>query len=181
MITTPEKIRGLIGDYEAFFELQRDRLARQGIEIDGYPLSHLAFRPETFDEYVVVRDRLEVFCAANVENVWNGRPISKMLLAEPLSVGQESTVSLIEVIPPPHREKYKMGLEHLGVVVGESIAEFAAQHSAAFSGQQHQNEDCEPWYVTFDDLTNVKFYRMSLQDVLVRQGFKFDGFYHAES
>lgn len=180
MTTNPEKIRDLIGDYEAFFALQCDRLAKQGIAIDGCTLSHLAFRPETFEAYLAMRERLEEFCSANVENVWNGRPISKMLLSEPLSVGRGFSVSLIEVIPPPHRENYKMGLEHLGVVIGDSIDEFAAKHQAVFSGQQHQNDDCEPWFVTFEDLTNVKFYRLSLMEVLIRQGYKFDGFYHAD-
>ena len=60
-----------------------------------------------------------------VENVWNGRPISMILLAEPLSVLDGQVVPLIELIPPVHQRVYKMGLEHLGVVVGEDVDEFS--------------------------------------------------------
>ena len=56
---------------------------------------------------------------ANVENIWNGRPISKILLREPLEVEPHVTVDLIELLPPPHQRTYKMGLEHVGVVVGD--------------------------------------------------------------
>ena len=33
-------------------------------------------------------------------------------------------VPLIELIPPVHQRVYKMGLEHLGVVVGEEVDAF---------------------------------------------------------
>jgi predicted metalloenzyme YecM len=130
------------------------------------------------DEYLEVRQQLEAHCKANVENVWNGRPISKMLLAEPLSLGNGATVDLIEVLPPVHRIPVVMGLEHVGIVVGESIEEFASTHKAAITGQQHQSEFCEPYLVTFHDLTTVKFYRYSLHDVCVKEGHVFDDFHH---
>ena len=41
------------------------------------------------------------------------------MLAEPLDVLDGTPVSLIELIPPVHQRVYRMGLEHLGVVVGE--------------------------------------------------------------
>src|SRR6266705_6941285 len=91
----------IIGDYAGFFAQQKDRLAALGIEIAVYPLSHLAFRTETLDAYLVVRKRIEAFCVANVENVWNSRPISKLLLREPIFVQPGVPVSLIELIPPP--------------------------------------------------------------------------------
>src|SRR2546423_1281879 len=64
---------GIIGDYAGFFAQQKGRLAALGIEITDYPLSHLALRTETLDAYLVVRERIEAFCVANVENVWNSR------------------------------------------------------------------------------------------------------------
>jgi hypothetical protein len=44
---------------------------------------------------------------ANAENVWNGRPISKIVLAEPLEVLDGTPVSLIELIPPVHQRVYR--------------------------------------------------------------------------
>ena len=143
-------------------------------------LSHVAFRADAYSDYVDLRDALERFCVANVENVWNGRPISKMLLKKPLDLGRNVIVSLLELIPPPHQAVYKMGLEHLGVVIGESIDEFATEHRAVLTGQQFQSDVCEPHFVTFPDHTNVKFYRYSLQDVLVREGHRFDDIYHVD-
>ena len=43
------------------------------------------------------------------------------MLAEPLDVLDGTPVSLIELVPPVHQRVYRMGLEHLGVVVGEEI------------------------------------------------------------
>jgi hypothetical protein len=37
---------------------------------------------------------------------------------EPLALSAEFEVCVIELIPPVHRRVYKMGLEHVGVVIG---------------------------------------------------------------
>ena len=81
-----DPIADLIGDYRAFTALQRGRLAARGIDISPYELSHLAVRVPEWDQYVHLRNLLERHAVANVENVWNGRPISMILLAEPLRV-----------------------------------------------------------------------------------------------
>ena len=114
-------MKNIIGDYQAFFSLQTGRLKNIGIDISGYEISHLAYRTESYDEYLQIREQIEQHCIANVENVWNGRPISKLLLQEPLSLGNGFTVQLIELIPPEHRRVYKMGMEHFGVVIGNSV------------------------------------------------------------
>jgi len=41
---------------------------------------------------------LERHATANLENVWNGRPISKIVLTEPLEVLDGTPVSLIELV-----------------------------------------------------------------------------------
>ena len=168
----------ILGDYTQFYAMQAERLQRLGIDIDGLEVSHLAFRTETLAEYLIVRQKLEMICSANVENTWNGRPISKLLLREPLQLSQNVTTSLVELIPPVHQSIYKMGLEHVGIVVGETFADFAKSHSHKFSGQQDQGEFCQPYFITFPDHTNVKFYRYSLQKVCILEGKHFDGFYH---
>lgn len=171
----------LLGDPAAFFATQRHRLSDLGIDIDGYPLSHLAFRTSTVDEYLDMRDQLERHSTANVENVWNGRRISKLLLRRPLPVAPGVVAPLIELIPPPHQAVYQMGLEHVGVVLGEHLDEFADQHQATLTGRQDQGRYCMPFFITFPDHTNVKFYAHSLHDVCVFEGRRFDGFRHAEA
>ena len=168
-----------LGDYSEFYRLQSERLQALGIAIDGLEVSHLAFRTETLEDYLVIRQKLETVCSANVENLWNGRPISKLLLREPLQISPSATTSLIELIPPIHQRIYKMGLEHVGLVVGESFDEFGKLHGGKFTGQQDQGEFFQPYFITFPDHTNVKFYRYSLQSVCVREGRKFDAFHYA--
>ena len=124
-----DPIADIIGDYRAFAAMQRDRLVARGIDIAPYPLSHLAVRVADWDLYVHQRTLLERHARANRENVWNGRPISLIVLAEPLEVLDGTPVSLIELIPPVHQRVYRMGLEHLGVVVGEDVRRLLASAS----------------------------------------------------
>lgn len=171
----------IIGDAPAFFAGQRQRLTEIGIDISSFPLSHLAYRTPTHDEYLVKRDEIEKFAQANSENVWNGRPISKIVLKEPLKLSDDKSVPIIELIPPVHQRVYKMGMEHFGFVVGEDVDEFSRKHRSVLTGQQFQSEICEPYYVTFfEDFTNMKFYRYSLLEVCTREGLRFDGFHHVE-
>lgn len=173
-----KKVIEILGDYTQFYAMQVARLNKLGIDIDGFAVGHLAFRTESLAEYLTMRQVLETICSANVENLWNGRPISKLLLREPLQLSKNVTTSLIELIPPVHQGIYKMGWEHIGVVVGETFADFGKLFADKFSGQQNQGEFCQPYYISFSDHTNVKFYRYSLLEVCIREGKQFDGFYH---
>lgn len=175
-----DPIADIIGDYRAFAVMQRDRLLARGIDIAPYALSHLAVRVADWDLYVHQRTLLERHASANHEGVWNGRPISKIILAEPLQVLDGKPVSRIELIPPVHQRVYRMGLEHIGVVVGDEFDAFSRQHRAVLTGQQFQSADVDPVYVLFEDFTHVKFYRVSFFDVVAREGVAFDGFVHVD-
>jgi predicted metalloenzyme YecM len=175
-----DPVGDIIGDYRAFAVQQRDRLLARGIDIRPYPLSHLAVRVPEWDQYVHLRTMLERQARSNRENVWNGRPISLIVLAEPLEVLDGTPVSRIELIPPVHQRVYKMGLEHLGVVVGEEFDEFSRVHRAALTGQQFQSANVEPVYVLFEDFTHVKFYRRSFFDVVEDEEGRFEGFVHVD-
>src|SRR3954466_9378412 len=160
--------------------MQRDRLLTRGIDIAGYALSHLAVRVADWDLYVHQRTLIERHARANRERVWNGRPSPLIVPAEPLDVLDGTPVSRIELIPPVHQRVYRMGLEHLGVVVGEDIDDFSRRHRAVLTGQQFQSPDVEPVYVLFEDFTHVKVYRVSLYDGVLLQGARFDGFSHVD-
>jgi predicted metalloenzyme YecM len=176
-----DPVGDIIGDYRAFAAQQHHRLLTRGIDIRPYPLSHLAFRVPEWDQYVLVRTLLERHATASTENVWNGRPISLIVLATPLEVLDGMMVSDIELIPPVHQRVYKMGLEHLGVVIGDEVDDFSREHRAALTGQQFQSADVEPYYVLFEDFTHVKFYRRSLYDgIVLQQGATFEGFVHVD-
>jgi predicted metalloenzyme YecM len=178
-----DAIEDIIGDYRAFVAQQRDRLLTRGIDIAGSELSHLAFRVPEYDQYIQARTRLERHAVANRENVWNGRTISIIVLKEPLEVLDGLVVPDIELIPPVHQRVYKMGLEHLGVVVGDDAFDaFVATHKPVLTGQQFQGPDSDPdpVYILFEDFTHVKFYRQALRAVVERYGAIFDGFHHVD-
>ena len=176
-------IRDIIGDYRAFFSLQLARLGDLNIDISGCVVSHLAYRTKTCEEYLQTRDKIERYCTSNIENVWNGRPISIMQLNEPMVLSDEYAVAVIELIPPPHRRVYKMGMEHFGLVVGDSVDEFSIKHRAALTGQQYQSKECEPYYVTFyEDFSSIKFYEHPLLSICESQhGRSYEGFSHVEN
>lgn len=175
-----DPIADLIGDYRAFAAQQRDRLLARDIDIAPYALSHLAFRVPEWDQYVHLRTLLERHAFANRESLWNGRPISLILLTEPLRVLDDQLIPMVELIPPVHQRVYKMGMEHFGVVVGKEVDAFSRQHRAALTGQQFQSAANEPYYVLFEDFTHVKFHRRSLREAVEMEGRTFDGFHHVD-
>jgi predicted metalloenzyme YecM len=98
-----DPVGDIIGDYRGFAAMQHERLLARGIDISPYALSHLAVRVPEWDQHVHVRTLLERHAAASNENVWNGRPISLIVLATPLEVLGGKIVSDIELIPPVHQ------------------------------------------------------------------------------
>jgi predicted metalloenzyme YecM len=181
--TMTDPIADIIGDYGAFAAQQRDRLLTRGIDIAPYALSHLAFRVPEWDQYLHVRTLLERHAVLNRENVWNGRPISLIVPAQPLDVLDGKVVPLIELIPPVHQRVYKMGLEHLGVVLGDTFDTFVEAHKPVLTGQQFQgpNSIPDPVYILMEDFTHVKFYRLSLREsVELVEGRFEDGFHHVD-
>ena len=173
----------IIGDYQAFAVQQEARLLALGIDIRPYSLSHLAYRVPEWDQYVHVRTLLERHAVGNRENVWNGRPISLIVPSEPLDVLDGKVVPLIELIPPVHQRVYKMGLEHLGVVIGDGFDDFVAAHKPVLTGQQFQGPSStpDPVYILFQDFTHVKFYRLSLRESVEAGTGPFeDGFHHVD-
>lgn len=166
-------MQDILGDYRSFFAGLGQRLSGLGIDIAGCAMSHLAFRTASTDEYRAVQRRLAPWRRSHVENTWNGRPIDKILLDTPLDLGGGFTVDLIELIPPPHREPWPMGLEHLGVVIGDGLEAFVERHAGVLTGRQDQGPWCQPAYVTFRNGRTVKFYRWSLKDVVEKEGRAF--------
>lgn len=178
-----DPIEDIIGDYRGFAAQQRDRSLTRGIDIGPYELSHVAYRVPEWDQYVRVRTQLERHAVANRENVWNGRPISLIVPAQPLEVLDGKVVPLIELIAPVHQRVYKMGLEHLGVVVGDTFDAFIETNKPVLTGQQFQgpNSIPDPVYILFEDFTHVKFYRLSLRaSVELFEGEFGDGFRHVD-
>ena len=161
-----------------FYNRMQAKLNTLAIDTQDMTISHLAFRTNSISDYITLRNYLETYAAANAENFWNGRPISKLLLKQPIRFADGKDVELIELIPPPHQRVYPMGFEHLGLVVNADFAKFQARYNTAFTGQQFQSEECRPLYIRFDDYSHVKFYTKSLRAFCEGEGRSFNRFEH---
>src|SRR3989442_3756245 len=146
-------------DAGPLYSRQVERCSELGIDAGALPVSHLAVRTRTWREYLVLRDEFEGGSVANLENVWNGRPISKLLLADPLQLSESASVELVELIPPFHQRVYRMGLEHVGFVVGADLDDFSRRHRAALTGQQFHSSANETADILVDDYTHVEFHQ----------------------
>lgn len=165
------KIEQLIGDYQAFFSDLLHRLKKVGINMAGMPMSHLLYRTTTLPEYELLRDQLIELCSEFVETQFNGRAVSILILAEPLLLEEGFTVSMIELPAPRAVHMYPSGLESIGVVVGETLPAFIAQHRSILNGVKDHGEHCQPSFITFDNDKTAKFYDISLREIVHRQGW----------
>ncbi len=163
----------IIGEYKSFFDDLYDRLKAVGIDITGYPLSHLGIKFASFEEYNNTRDALKSFSRSFAENEHNGRPVAFMWLKEPLQLSHDFTCELLELMPPKPNNQYPTGLEHLGVIIGKELDKFGITHQAVLSGRQNQGPINKPFYISFDNGTRVKFYNLSMQEVLAGEGSSF--------
>ncbi|WP_197493290.1 VOC family protein [Woeseia oceani] len=168
------KLQEVLGDYQAFYADVVRQLDTRGINITGSPISHIAVRSPSIAAYEKVRDALRPHCVSEVEDIRNGRPVNKLLLAEPLQLGDDARVSLIELIPTLSADKYPMGLEHIGFVLGYAYDTFAERHRDALSGLKEHGAYSRPWFVTFANGTSAKFFRYSLKDVIELEGGRFE-------
>lgn len=171
-------MRELAADFEEFYDQLVAGCGGLGIDVGPYPVGHVALRTHDLDEYLALRDRIESYCSANVENVWSGRPISKLLLRDPIELGDRHSVDLVELIPPPHRPECSLGVEHIGFVLGEDFDSFDDRFGEVITEQQDQGPFNQPFLIRFADATSVKFHRWSLADVVRREGHEFVGFEH---
>lgn len=157
-----------------------ERLEAIDISTGRFPIGHVAIRVGSLDEYIELRDQIEPHCVANIENIWSGRPISKLLLTTPMVAGTDRTIPLIELIPPSHGPGYRLGVEHVGFVLGDEFDTFVNRFDDAITGRQDQGPFNQPAVISFGDGTLAKFHRHSLRDVVVMEGRQFDGFHHVE-
>jgi predicted metalloenzyme YecM len=108
-MNTQQRPLTILDEIRPFERRQAQRCNALGIDAHTMTLSHVAVRCRTWHEYVDMRDDLESVSVANLENVWNGRPISKLVLAEPVPIDGGRHVPVIELIPPFHQRVYRMG------------------------------------------------------------------------
>lgn len=166
-------MQNVIGDYAAFFDDLFNRLISIGIDISGLEMSHLGIKFASFAEYERTRDELKSYSKSFSEEEHNGRPIALMWLKDPLQLPHGCVVDLLELMPPKPNNKYPTGLEHLGVVIGRDLEAFGQKYESVLTGRQDQGLINKPFYVAFDNGKRVKFYALSMKEVLAKEGKHF--------
>ena len=167
-------IENIIGDYKVFFSDLLHRMKKAGIDISGMPMSHLLYRVTTIPEYEKLRDQLKSHCSEFVETQFNGRAVAVLGLKEPLMLENGFSVSVIELPAPRPVHMYPSGLESIGVIVGNALPEFIKRYSKVLTGVKDHGQHCQPAFVTFDNEKTAKFYDISLEEIVVLQGWKIE-------
>jgi hypothetical protein len=67
---------------------------------------------------------------------------------------------------------YPSGLESIGVIVGDKLPQFIAQYNHVLAGIKDHGQYCQPAFITFDNDKTAKFYDISLEDIVVFQGWQ---------
>lgn len=168
-----DTIQKLIGDYQSFFSDLLQRMKALNLPIAGLPMSHLLYRTATVPEYLHLRDALIKHCSEFVETQFNGRPVSVLVLKEPLHLEDGFTVSMIELPAPRPVHMYPSGLESIGLVLGNRLPQFIQRHEDVLTGVKDHGEHCQPAFITFDNDKTAKFYDISLREIVLLQGWSF--------
>ena len=166
-------IEQILGDYRRFYHTVAEGLSQLDISIEGLQLSHLGYKTASIESYNRLREQLLALSAEYLENVHNGRPILKAVLIEPLMLAENTTVSLIELMPPKPGKHYDDGLEHLGVVVGKELPGFVERHRQIITEVQDQGPYCKPACILLDNGMRTKFYEYPLRHAIEMEGQTF--------
>lgn len=168
------KIEQLIGDYQNFFSDLLNKIKYLEIDINGLALSHLLYRTATVPEYEKLRDKLKLFCSEFVETQFNGRAVAVFNLKEALVLEAGFHVSTIELPAPKPDQQYPSGLESMGVVIGANLPEFIEKYKPILSGVKNHSGHRKLAFITFDNDKTVKFYDISLNEIIKLQGWEME-------
>jgi predicted metalloenzyme YecM len=163
------RIEQIIGDYQAFVSDLTQRCAASSIPIENLRMSHLLYRVSSLEEYGQTLEALMGLCDEFVETKFNGRPIAILILKKPLVIDALS-FSTLELPAPREGKVYPSGLESMGVVVGSRLPAFAKEYERILTGIKDQGNLSQPAFLTFDNGKTVKFYDISIQELMIIQG-----------
>ncbi len=169
-----KRMQAIIGDYQAFFSDLLRELTASGIKVQGLPVVQLLYRTSTMPEYQKVRDSLKQYCREFVETDFNGRPIAILILEKPLDLGEGFSVDMIELAAPRPAHMYQSGLESVGLFVGSKLQKFKKRYKKALTGVKDHGVHCQPAFITFENGKTVKFYDVTLKDIVLLQGWRFE-------
>ncbi len=168
------RVTSILGDYKRFFSDLLSRAKALGIGIQGMRVGHLIYRTMTMEDYTKTRDALLALCKESVEKEFNARPISILVLREPLMFEEGFECSIIELTAPKASTLCPSGLDGVGMVAEKQLKVFLASYRHLLTGIKGEGTASQQALITFDNGKTVKFYDCSLKDIVMSQGWIFE-------
>lgn len=112
------KISNIIGNYDAFIAKILNKLAILNIDVTNFEMDHICYRCESKQQYTeIISMLIPEYASLLTETIIGGRPISTLLLEEPLQ-SHNYSIECLEIPAPKDGSFYFSGLEHAEFVIG---------------------------------------------------------------
>ena len=161
-----ERVKRIIGDYQAFIEDIDAGLRSAGIDrAELSMMDHICYRVETTERYFQMLTRCAEIGTLLGETDVNGRPIATFELNEYLEAA-EWVVPYLELPAPKEGSLYGEGLEHAELVVIGGLDRFKMKHAKLTFKEAGMGKSINPELgLKIGDLS-VKFHEQQLGSVV---------------
>jgi predicted metalloenzyme YecM len=155
-------MKEIIGDYDTKIAKINDVFAEIGVERSELTqLDHLCYRTETLEEYVRVLEDFKDLGRNLGEVMVEGRPISVIVLHEPIE-SEGWLVDYLEVAAPKATSPYPSGLEHAEFVTRGLLTDFQQRHADLPFITNAMSRVLNPELKYREKGISVKFHQLSL-------------------
>lgn len=147
------------------------RLSEVGLDVRNYPIDHICFRPQTMEEYEIIKRQIMDISSAYIENLHNNRLNAKFILTTPIIFGSY-TIPIIE-LPSPKLNQRVNGWDHIEFVVKNDYGILKERYAHVWTEIEQAGEHNTPLVIEFENGTSVKFHEHALEDVIRMEGNSF--------
>ncbi len=132
-------------------------------------IDHACFRVSDLGDYETLKVQLENDAILLSEAFINGRPIASFKLRVPISIGDNFSISVLELPAPKPGKTYHDGFEHIEVVVSDDLENFMKHYpNLKFDKNNLHATTNRDVSLKFDNGL-VKFHESSLELVIARE------------
>jgi predicted metalloenzyme YecM len=155
-------VKEIIGDYDEKVRKINDVFETIGINRNELTqLDHLCYRTETIEEYEDVMKKFAILGRNLGEEEIQGRPISVILLDEPIESGGW-IIDYLEIAAPKPSSFYASGLEHAEFVTRGLLESFEERHKDLPFIKDAMHRVINPELKYREQGISVKFHQLSI-------------------
>lgn len=144
-------------------------IEKNSLNLKYYYIDHICFRTKTLDEYLNIKQKLNLLGNVLISSQIGGREITTYKLRKPLSIlGQN--VYVLELPAPKAGSKYSTGFEHVEYVIDKSFDDFAQRYPwIEFDWSGASKEHNPELRVKFDKNVSIKFHHDNLENIIKKE------------